>query len=211
MNRFFNPDNPVLSFLGKLLDCIILNALWFVTSIPLITIGSSTSALYYCTLKLSRESGSSVIGEFFHSFKTNLKSGAKLSVILIPCGIAIALAGRFYRRALLPLPLVALGCGLCLLFAVIYLIEILYVFPLLARFENTTVAMLKNAFVVGIRFPLCTVMMAVIHIAIFYIGYKYFFPIFFLGEGFCAFLCSYLLKPVFALLEAGSLHKEKEL
>lgn len=29
MNRFINPYNPVMNFIGKLLDCIILNLLWF--------------------------------------------------------------------------------------------------------------------------------------------------------------------------------------
>ena len=54
---------------------------------------------------------------------------------------------------------------------------------------------------IGIRYPVCTIVMAAIHFAIYFIAIRYFTPVIFLGEGFAAFLCSYLLKPVFRKLE----------
>ena len=53
--NLFNEDNflhQFFLFLGKL---IALNLLWMISSIPVITIGASTTALYYCTLKLHKE------------------------------------------------------------------------------------------------------------------------------------------------------------
>ena len=53
LQGFFNYDNPVWRFIGKLGDLILLNILWIVCSIPVFTIGASTTAVYYVTLKLA--------------------------------------------------------------------------------------------------------------------------------------------------------------
>lgn len=57
LQGFFNYDNPVWRFIGKLGDLILLNILWIVCSIPVFTIGASTTAVYYVTLKLARDEG----------------------------------------------------------------------------------------------------------------------------------------------------------
>ena len=47
---FFNYDNPVWRFIGKFFDVMVLNLLWVICSIPIFTIGASTTAVYYVTL-----------------------------------------------------------------------------------------------------------------------------------------------------------------
>ena len=64
LQGFFNYDNPVWRFIGKLGDLILLNILWIVCSIPVFTIGASTTAVYYVTLKLARDEGDSTIRSF---------------------------------------------------------------------------------------------------------------------------------------------------
>ena len=54
LQGFFNYDNPIWRFIGRLGDMVVLNILWIICSIPIITIGASTTALYYCTLKIVR-------------------------------------------------------------------------------------------------------------------------------------------------------------
>ena len=51
-----------LEFLGQL---IALNLLWIVCSLPVITAGASTTALYYCTLKLHKDGDIRVFHDFF--------------------------------------------------------------------------------------------------------------------------------------------------
>ena len=52
MSRFFNPDNPVMEFIAKIFDLVILNLIFIFSCVPIITIGASTSALSYVTLKI---------------------------------------------------------------------------------------------------------------------------------------------------------------
>ena len=42
----FNYDNPVWRFIGKFWDVLIVNILWIICSIPVVTIGASTTARY---------------------------------------------------------------------------------------------------------------------------------------------------------------------
>ena len=58
--NLFNEDGiwgRTFNFLGQL---IALNLLWMVCSIPVITVGTSTTALYYCILKLKKDGANKV-------------------------------------------------------------------------------------------------------------------------------------------------------
>lgn len=46
LQGLFNYDNPIWRFIGKLADLMILNLLWIICSLPVFTIGASTTALY---------------------------------------------------------------------------------------------------------------------------------------------------------------------
>ena len=52
MAKLFDMNNPVWRFMGKIADMFLLTLAWFVCSVPIITIGASTTALYYVSLKM---------------------------------------------------------------------------------------------------------------------------------------------------------------
>ena len=56
--KLFNYDSPFWSFMSRLADLIILNLLWIVFCIPVVTIGASTTAMYRVTLNMVRGEGS---------------------------------------------------------------------------------------------------------------------------------------------------------
>ncbi len=84
--------------------------------------------------------------------------------------------------------------------AVLYGIVLLYAFPLLARFENTTFGILKTAFLVGVRYLFCTLLMAAIYGIMGYVIVFVFTPAFLLGMGLCAMLCSFLMLRILYLI-----------
>ena len=47
MKQFFNADNIIFRGISKWMDYIYVSLLWFVFSIPLITMGAASSALYH--------------------------------------------------------------------------------------------------------------------------------------------------------------------
>ena len=88
MKNLFNIENPVWVFMGKLVDILILSGLWLLCSLPVVTIGPSTAALYYVTLKLANNEEGYTVRSFFRAFKENLMPG-------IPLGIGAVLVGVF--------------------------------------------------------------------------------------------------------------------
>ena len=86
-----------------------------------------------------------------------------------------------------------LVAALLIVAAIVYAVVLLYAFPLLARFENTTFGILKTALLVGLRYLVCTLLMAGIYFLMGWVVVNLFTPAFLLGFGCCAMLCSFLL------------------
>ena len=158
LQGFFNYDNPVWRFIGKLGDLILLNILWIVCSIPVFTIGASTTAVYYVTLKLARDEGDSTIRSFFHSFKSNFRQATAIWLILLAAGIVLGIDFWFFATGqmgiggVLSVVLTAVSGGMFL----IYLFIVSYAFPLQARFYNPVKRTLLNAFFMSARHLLQT-------------------------------------------------------
>ena len=80
MAEFFNLDNPIWRFMGKVLDLMVLTVLWVVTRVPVFTIGASTTALYYAGMKLAKDQEGYVVKDFFHSFRENFRQATLCGV-----------------------------------------------------------------------------------------------------------------------------------
>lgn len=83
MSRFFNPDNPVMEFIAKVFDLVILNLIFIFSCVPIITIGASTSALSYVTFKMVRGEDPYIWRNFWKSFRQNFKQGTLVWIFSI--------------------------------------------------------------------------------------------------------------------------------
>ena len=199
--KFLSYDSKFSRIMIKLCYACFLNLLWMVCSLPIFTIGASTTALYYACLKIVRDEGFDAAGMFFHSFKQNFKQATIIWLIMLTAGIFLAGDGYilYHLRASSTGALAVMWTLLMaavIAAAVIYVIVLLYVFPLLASVENTTAAMLKNAFLIGTHYLFSTILMFAVHFAMFYLIVAVFTPLFLLGEGLCAMICSWLIKNI---------------
>lgn len=73
MRGVFDLDGPVMGALNKLFDCIFASILWLVFSLPIVTIGASSTALYTVTYKYLRRGEGSLLQTFWGAFRENLK------------------------------------------------------------------------------------------------------------------------------------------
>lgn len=83
-------NEGIMSFLNRIADFVILSTLWCVFSLPLITIGASTAALYHTTIKVIRQDRGYVFSTFLNSFKQNFRSTLLPTLIF---GGALAVSG----------------------------------------------------------------------------------------------------------------------
>ena len=116
MRNLFNPDNAIMNFIGKLLDCFFLNVLWLVCCIPVVTIGASTTALYYCSIKLAKDEPVSVLHDFFHSFRANFIPATKITLLFLAVGIILGLDGFIFLHFPIRGALWCIGMGFWLYF-----------------------------------------------------------------------------------------------
>ncbi|MBR6089543.1 MAG: YesL family protein [Anaerolineaceae bacterium] len=199
--KHFSFDSKFGRIMVKLCYACFLNLLWMVCSLPIITIGASTTALYYACLKIVREEDFSAASLFFRSFKQNFKQATVLWLIMLAAGIFLAGDGYilWHLRANssgAPAVFWTLLLAIIIAAAVIYVIVLLYLFPLLASVDNTNLAMLKNSFLIGTHYLFSTILMFAVHFAMFWLIVSVFTPLFFFGEGLCALICSWLLNNV---------------
>ena len=136
----------IFGFLGQL---IALNLLWIVCSLPIITAGASTTALFYCTLKLHKDGDIRVLPDFFKSFKQNFRQSTLIWILMAAAGIFIYME----KEALATMPGSMSQIFNYVIFAVyIPLVAVaLYVFPTVAAFENKTMTLITNAFYFAVK------------------------------------------------------------
>ncbi len=198
MNTLFNLDNGFFRFMGKVFDMIVLDILTLIVCIPIVTIGPALTALYYVTLKIVRDEEGYVVRGFFKSFKQNFKQGFLLELIVAAAAIILYFdLGVVYNwmgqngSILIRLLFYAL-VGLALLSVV----TAVYIFPILAKFDNPVKKVLVNSVMMAVRHLPNSILMVVVIIAAGVSIYIYPIMIFFV-IGFAAFINSVILRKIF--------------
>ena len=204
MNNLFNPESPIMQFITKITYSAYLNILWFICCIPIFTIGASTTALFYVTLKMAKNEEGNITRAFFRSFKENFKQGTIIWLILLVVGIVLGFDGYTLYHMRFSNAFWTILTAIFIVAVAAYAIILMYIFPLLARFQNTTLAMFKNSIMIGMRFLLCTALMAAIHFIMILLVIRIFTPAIIFGEGLCAMLCSYMLSNILLLCQEKS-------
>ena len=133
--RIFNPENAFFRTADKLADLVMLSLMWALCSIPLVTLGPATAALYDAAVKiLRRGEAGNIYQRFFQSIRLNFKVGALTSLAVLAAAVLLYGLGNFlYRLALTG------KAGVVLYYAYLLLLllpigMISYLFPVLSRF-----------------------------------------------------------------------------
>lgn len=143
----FKLDSPLMNFLNKVADVIILNILFMVFSIPVITVGASFSAAYYMAFKMVKDEESYIIRGFWKAFKENFVQATIIWLLMIAAVVVIILDYRiilysgieFARWIRISIIVVTVAL----------LLGMEFVFPMQARFINTVKNTIKNSFLMA--------------------------------------------------------------
>ncbi len=213
--KFFSYESKFSQLLLKLCYSCYLNLLWLLCSLPIVTIGAATTALYYTSLKIIRDEEGHVGAAFFRSFKENFKQGTVLWLIMLAAGLFLGADGYilYHLRKISEGPaavLWTLVLAVVIAAAIVYVIVLLYLFPLLASVSNTNAAMLKNSFLIGTHYLFATILVFAVHFAMFFVAVAWFTPILVFGEGLCALISAWLLNNILILCSGTEEDREQE-
>lgn len=155
-------DSPAARGINKFVQMIYAGLLWFLCSIPIVTVGASTAALYEVLLKMVKDQEGAIGLAFFRGFKANLKASLPVWLPILLAEIIFGV-NLFYYAILggKQFWVQSLAFGILLLLA---LTAFGYVFPIMARFENTTAGTFRMAFLLAIRNPGWTAVIAVLQV-----------------------------------------------
>lgn len=148
---FIRPGSHIFQFLERVANLIILNVLFLICCIPIITIGPALTALYYVSMKMVRNEEQSIIRDFFHAFRQNFRQGLLLFLLVLTVSLflSIDMYLLLYSSAVpdeyVKLLLCATGAII-----VLFLMILSYAFPILARFHVTLIGCIKAS--VGVAF-----------------------------------------------------------
>ena len=163
MDRIFNMDNKFFTFMSRVADLIILNLLFLLCCIPIVTIGPAITAMYYVTMKMVRNEESYIARSFFKSFKENFKQGVAIWMLALVL-ILLEFLEFFIMKQLSGGIYTVVKYGL-LVIALLMAMILQYVFPLLAKFYNTVKNTIRNALLMSLRHLPYTILMLLINIA----------------------------------------------
>jgi len=158
MGSFFNMDSPFFRAMSRVADLLILNVVFVICCIPIVTIGPALTGLFYVTLKMVRNEESYIVRGFFHSFKQNLRQGIIINLIMMAAGVLLWMDLRIVRANFGG----NTGFALSVVFAAMaffYLMLFIYIYPVLSRFYNTIRNTFINSFLMAIRHLPYTVLM----------------------------------------------------
>ncbi len=156
----FSMQGPFWRALNMIADIMILHFLWVIFSLPLVTIGASTTALYYAMMKRIRVDQGTIPGNFWKAFKENFKQSTIMWLIVAAFGVVVWLDLNFCMTwNTLATKVMLVGCALVLIPC---WMTFLYLFPLQAKFTAPVPVVFKNALLISVRHLPMTLLLTVL-------------------------------------------------
>lgn len=195
-------DKSTNKYMKQPLDFLLLNLLWLVCSIPLVTIGASTCAAFYVSLKLVNDEDVNVCKMFFKAFKQDFFQGTIMLCITSP---SISLGWFIWNKIITSedtnLFFIA---GACVI-SIILIIFNIYSYPLIARYSNSIKNTLRNSAGICLQYiskTLTTIVFIAIPVALMVLIPPFrIIGIFFVPE-LIILLISRTAKPIFQTIES---------
>ena len=161
MRKLFDADSGLMRGLSRLTDLVLLNLLFLITSIPIVTIGASASALYSVFFRWHRQEESGYVKAYFHAFARDFKEATVLWLAFVVF-MAISIFDIwffFYQTE----PLSYFAVLFCFLGAM-GLFTYSYAIILVSVFGNSFAGTLKNALLMAVAYFPRTLVMALINL-----------------------------------------------
>lgn len=194
MKKFFSIDGPFFKYGTLLADIMIMSFFWVLCSLPVITSGIATSAMFYIATKLVSGSEGYTTREFFSGFKNNILQGFLSTVILAVISVIIYIDMRYLAFAGGKWSIISF-IHLAVAFEIF--ITHIYVFPIMARFKMPLLQIYKTAFGMANKHVLTTITCVILIIAFAYLSIFEFPPALVIAPGFYAYLSSMMFMRVF--------------
>ena len=153
LESLFNPDNPAMVFINKLIDLVTISIVWTIFCIPIVTIGPSCAALYYAVVKSIRRERGHIVREFWTAFKSNFKHGLIFELIWLAFAFMM-----FVTDVPLFLTFIDTGKTQDTIMLVLFVIKVLlligiacWIYPIMSRFDQSLWKLSQTSLIVMVQ------------------------------------------------------------
>lgn len=161
MGNFFNYESKFFQALEAIANIVILNFLFIVCCIPVVTIGASITATYSVAMSIVDDKDPYILREFIKRFKENFKQSTFVWIIVLFIGVFIA--ADFYICSLIASNMINMVFKFILtLMSIVLGFVVVYAFPLISKFENSVKNTLVNSILISIQNLPYTILMLII-------------------------------------------------
>lgn len=205
-SKLIDPRNPVTKVLSNIFDLAVLNILWILFSIPIITMGSATAAVSSVSLQMIRDNSNGVLVPFWRAFKESFMAVTMVWVpsLLILAALIFDVWYFLMVQDFITGAIQAIICGVIILIILNILLLLTYYICLTVLFENTVRESLRNAFIFTLSNPIrnAAVILLDASVIVFslYVPLNMAFPVvilLFFGVSLTIFLNCKILYPIF--------------
>lgn len=199
-SELFSQDRPLWRGMSRAMDVIILAFMWTITSLPVVTLGASSTAVYYVVLKMARNEEGYLWRGYWKAFRENFRQSTILWVILLALGVFFA--GDIYYYYMQENTLAAGVQGLFMGMLLLLVIVLIYLFPIISRFSNTTGKLFSMALFLPFKHFGWTLALLVMFLAAAFLGW-YIKPFAVLAYGVYAYASAYIFVRIFKPYETA--------
>ncbi len=204
MRSFFNPEAPLWRAVGKFADILGLSLAWLFLSLPVVTLGSATAALYDAVARCVAGGMSGPFVRFFQTFRRELKTGTLATVLW--GGLLAFLVWILYTTGNGALTRVSFGPMVSAAMLVLIAVPagaFCWMFPLLSRFTFTVRSLILTSLRFALGYLPRTVAMLASALLAVYLSDRYLVPMLVL-PALVAMLWTKILESVFQRAQSGA-------
>ena len=174
-------NSRFLHYAEKIVDLFLLNLLWLIMCIPVITIFPATISMYAVIRKwkMGKETNG-IFRTFFLLFRECFIQSFGISVLWAALGFFIYIDFRILHVESSMMHLLLLG--ILWLLSLFFLSITVYLFPIMAHFDTNWKNVIKNSLMLAITYPVSTILLMMIFLLSLYLVYLLPLFIFIIGS-----------------------------
>lgn len=157
MKRFFSLENPVVRVLIKLFDCIALTVFWAISSLPVVTIGAASTALYATIYHHVRLGNDYLWSTYLTAFRSNFKRSTLSWLPLMFMQIFLVFDVLWLRALIKNGEPLGPVYGIMLVLLCVSFVWGIFLFAYCARFNGRVRDMIRISFYLMMAHPLRTI------------------------------------------------------
>lgn len=160
--KLFSFDNPFMVGLRKLTDHVFLGILWVLASVPVVTFGAATTAMFYTAEKTIVRDEGNMFPTFWKAFRKDFRQATVLWLLQLLILALMAVDARVLLSVALPRFL-----RIALLIAGVFVFVWLQLwFGYLSKFEDTGKVLLRNTLRMAVADVFKALLLAVLAVAV---------------------------------------------